>query len=105
MGICYLTRTLPATSGKEHHKERRDINNADRFYRVGALGGGLSRNLIRAGKSVLVYDISAAMVEKTLAAGTTGNAAQNAADWEKKTAMPFTRSLNKVAAKRHDYQL
>jgi len=69
------------------------------------MGGGLARNLIRAAKSVLIYDISEAMVQKTLAAGTTGKAAQNAADLEKKTAMPFTRSLNKVAAKRHDYQL
>ena len=50
------------------------------FIGVGAMGGGLARNLIRAGKSVLIYDINAAMVEKTLAAGTTGKAVQNAAD-------------------------
>jgi len=50
------------------------------FIGVGAMGGGLCRNLIRAGKSVLVYDISQAMVEKTLAAGTTGQAAESAAD-------------------------
>jgi 3-hydroxyisobutyrate dehydrogenase-like beta-hydroxyacid dehydrogenase len=50
------------------------------FIGVGAMGGGLARNLIRAGKSVLIHDISAAMVEKTLAAGTTGKAAQSAAD-------------------------
>mgnify|MGYP000529555002 CR=1 FL=1 len=41
------------------------------FIGVGAMGGGLARNLIRAGKSVLIYDINAATVEKTLAAGTT----------------------------------
>jgi 3-hydroxyisobutyrate dehydrogenase-like beta-hydroxyacid dehydrogenase len=50
------------------------------FIGVGAMGGGLARNLIRAGKSVLIYDINAAMVEKTLTAGTTGKAVQNAAD-------------------------
>ena len=50
------------------------------FIGVGAMGGGLARNLIRAGKSVQVYDINAANVEKTLAAGTTGKAAQNPAD-------------------------
>lgn len=50
------------------------------FIGVGAMGGGLARNLIRAGKSVLIYDINAAMVEKTLAAGTTGKAVQNATE-------------------------
>ena len=50
------------------------------FIGVGAMGGGLARNLIRAAKSVLIYDINTAMVEKTLAAGTTGKAAQTAAD-------------------------
>ena len=50
------------------------------FIGVGAMGGGLARNLIRADKSVLIYDINAATVEKTLAAGTTGKAVQNAAE-------------------------
>jgi 3-hydroxyisobutyrate dehydrogenase-like beta-hydroxyacid dehydrogenase len=45
------------------------------FIGVGAMGGGLARNLIRAGKKVLVYDISPEAVQKTLSAGTTGKAA------------------------------
>lgn len=50
------------------------------FIGVGAMGGGLARNLIRAEKSVMVYDISKEMVEKTVAAGTTGQAVESAAD-------------------------
>ncbi len=45
------------------------------FIGVGAMGGGLARNLIRAGKEVAVFDLNPAAVEKTLAAGTTGRAA------------------------------
>jgi 3-hydroxyisobutyrate dehydrogenase-like beta-hydroxyacid dehydrogenase len=45
------------------------------FIGVGLMGGPLARNLIRAGKTVLVYDLSREAVEKTLAAGTTGQAA------------------------------
>jgi len=50
------------------------------FIGLGNMGGGLARNLIRAGKSVLVFDLSPAAVEKTLAVGTTGKAASNAND-------------------------
>jgi 3-hydroxyisobutyrate dehydrogenase-like beta-hydroxyacid dehydrogenase len=48
------------------------------FIGLGNMGGGLARNLIRAGKSVLVFDLSSAAAEKTLAAGSTGKAAGNA---------------------------
>jgi len=46
------------------------------FIGLGQMGGGLARNLIRAGKEILVYDLSEAAVAKTLAAGTTGKAAK-----------------------------
>ncbi len=48
------------------------------FIGLGNMGGGLARNLIRAGKEILVYDLSPEAIEKTLAAGTTGKAAGNA---------------------------
>lgn len=47
------------------------------FIGVGAMGGGLARNLIRAGKTVLVFDLNPKAVEKTLAAGSTGEAVKN----------------------------
>lgn len=45
------------------------------FIGVGAMGGGLARNLIRAGKQVLVFDLSPEAVKRTLEAGSTGKAA------------------------------
>ena len=48
------------------------------FIGVGAMGGGLARNLIRAGKEVLVFDINPEAVSKTLAAGSTAKAAEDA---------------------------
>ena len=45
------------------------------FIGVGQMGGGLARNLIRAGKTVLVHDLNPEAVKATLAAGTTGRAA------------------------------
>lgn len=45
------------------------------FIGLGNMGGGLARNLIRAGKEVLVFDLNPAAMEKTLSAGTTGKAA------------------------------
>jgi len=42
------------------------------FIGVGRMGGGLARNLIRAGKDDLVYDLSAEAVQKTVSAGATG---------------------------------
>jgi len=47
------------------------------FIGLGNMGGGLARNLIRAGKEVLVFDLSPQAIEKTLAAGTTGKAAKD----------------------------
>ena len=39
------------------------------FIGVGRMGGGLARNLIRAGQDVLVYDLNPDAVMKTLEAG------------------------------------
>lgn len=49
------------------------------FIGVGTMGGPLARNLIRAGKTVHVYNRSAAGRDKTLAAGTSGRAAASMA--------------------------
>ena len=48
------------------------------FIGLGNMGGGLARNLIRAGKPVLLFDLNPAAIDKTLAAGTTGKAASDA---------------------------
>ena len=45
------------------------------FIGVGAMGGGLARNLIRAGKQVLIFDLNPEAVKRTLEAGSTGKAA------------------------------
>ena len=50
------------------------------FIGAGLMGGPLARNLIRAGKSVLLFDLSKEAVERTLAVGTTGKAAADAKD-------------------------
>ncbi len=50
------------------------------FIGAGLMGGPLARNLIRAGKDVLVYDLSKEAVERTLAVGSTGRAAGSLAD-------------------------
>jgi 3-hydroxyisobutyrate dehydrogenase-like beta-hydroxyacid dehydrogenase len=50
------------------------------FIGVGAMGGGLARNLIRAGKEVLVFDINPQAVNDTLAAGSTAKAAEAVED-------------------------
>jgi 3-hydroxyisobutyrate dehydrogenase-like beta-hydroxyacid dehydrogenase len=42
------------------------------FIGVGRMGGGLARNLIRAGKEVLVFDLSPDAAQKTAGAGATG---------------------------------
>jgi 3-hydroxyisobutyrate dehydrogenase-like beta-hydroxyacid dehydrogenase len=44
------------------------------FIGVGRMGGGLARNLIKAGKEVLIFDLSGEAVKKTIAAGKTGKA-------------------------------
>lgn len=50
------------------------------FIGVGLMGGPLARNLIRAGKDVLVFDLSGEAVQRTLAVGTSGKAAANVDD-------------------------
>jgi 3-hydroxyisobutyrate dehydrogenase-like beta-hydroxyacid dehydrogenase len=50
------------------------------FIGVGLMGGPLARNLIRAGKEVLVYDLSEEAVQRTLEAGSSGAAATAVAD-------------------------
>jgi 3-hydroxyisobutyrate dehydrogenase-like beta-hydroxyacid dehydrogenase len=50
------------------------------FIGVGRMGGGLARNLIRAGKEVLVYDLNPEAIQKTVGAGKTGRAAQKVKD-------------------------
>jgi 3-hydroxyisobutyrate dehydrogenase-like beta-hydroxyacid dehydrogenase len=50
------------------------------FIGVGRMGGGLARNLIRAGKEVWVYDLSSDAVQKTVAAGDTGRAVKQVKD-------------------------
>lgn len=50
------------------------------FIGAGLMGGPLARNLIRAGKSVLVFDLSKEAIDRTLAAGTTGKAAASVKD-------------------------
>jgi 3-hydroxyisobutyrate dehydrogenase-like beta-hydroxyacid dehydrogenase len=47
------------------------------FIGVGQMGGGLARNLIRAQKTVLVFDLNPEAVKQTLAAGSTGRAASS----------------------------
>ena len=47
------------------------------FIGVGQMGGGLARNLIRAGKEVLVYDLNPEAIKKTLEAGSSGRTAQD----------------------------
>ena len=47
------------------------------FVGAGLMGGPLARNLIRAGKKVLVYDLSAEAIERTLAAGSSGKGAKS----------------------------
>ena len=47
------------------------------YIGLGLMGGPLARNLIRAGKNVVVYDLSQDAVAKTLAVGTSGRAAKN----------------------------
>ncbi len=50
------------------------------FIGVGQMGGGLARNLIRAGKTVLVFDLNPEAVKQALAAGRTGRAAAKVGD-------------------------
>ncbi|MGD9252107.1 MAG: NAD(P)-binding domain-containing protein, partial [Desulfobacterales bacterium] len=70
------------------------------FIGVGQMGGGLARNLIRAGKEVLVFDLNPDAVVQTLAAGTTGKAAEDAAELAAAdvvfTSLPLPQHLEQV---------
>jgi 3-hydroxyisobutyrate dehydrogenase-like beta-hydroxyacid dehydrogenase len=50
------------------------------FIGVGRMGGGLARNLIRAGKEVLVFDLSQEAIQKAVSAGATGKAVKQVQD-------------------------
>ncbi|MFU2208242.1 NAD(P)-dependent oxidoreductase [Solidesulfovibrio sp. C21] len=67
---------------------------------VGLTGGALARNLIRAGKQVLVYDRSPKAVNQTLAAGTTARGATCLADFADRnvvfTRLPLPREVKNV---------
>lgn len=61
------------------YKKRRKIMNIG-FIGLGLMGGPLARNLISAGKDVLVFDLSKEAIDRTLAAGPSGRAAASAAE-------------------------
>jgi 3-hydroxyisobutyrate dehydrogenase-like beta-hydroxyacid dehydrogenase len=48
------------------------------FVGAGLMGGPLARNLIRAGKDVLVFDLSEEAIQRVLAAGNSGRGAKSA---------------------------
>ena len=50
------------------------------FIGVGKMGGALARNLVRAGKDVMVFDVNQAAVQAVLEVGETGKAAGKVAD-------------------------
>ena len=70
------------------------------FIGVGRMGGGLARNLIRAGKEVLVYDLNSEAMQKTIEAGTTGKVAKNIKDLSVSevvfTSLPLPRDIEEV---------
>ena len=70
------------------------------FIGLGQMGGGLARNLIRANKDTLVYDIDPAAIEKTLAAGSTAKAAKSLKELAEVdvlfTSLPLPKHLNEV---------
>ena len=70
------------------------------FIGVGAMGGGLARNLIRAGKEVLVFDLSLEAIQRTLEAGTSGKAAKDVKELAGAdvvfTSLPLPKHLEEV---------
>ncbi|MDK2822054.1 MAG: 3-hydroxyisobutyrate dehydrogenase [Clostridia bacterium] len=70
------------------------------FIGLGQMGGGLARNLIRAGKEVKVFDLNPVAIEKTLAAGTTGIAVKDKKDLADVdvlfTSLPLPKHLEEV---------
>lgn len=47
------------------------------YIGLGLMGGPLARNLIRAGKEVLVFDLSEEAIQRTISAGTSGKAVKS----------------------------
>ncbi|MFZ5945932.1 MAG: NAD(P)-dependent oxidoreductase [Bacillota bacterium] len=70
------------------------------FVGLGQMGGGLARNLIRANKDVLVYDLNQEAIEKTLKAGTSGKAATDLQELSAVdvlfTSLPLPKHLEQV---------
>ena len=70
------------------------------FIGLGHMGGGLSKNLIRAGKEVKLFDLNSEAIEKVLAAGTTGikaNSADELADVDVLfTSLPLPKHLEQM---------
>ncbi len=70
------------------------------FIGVGAMGGGLARNLIRAGQEVLVYDLSLEAIQRTLDVGTSVKAAKNVKELADAdvvfTSLPLPKHLEEV---------
>jgi 3-hydroxyisobutyrate dehydrogenase-like beta-hydroxyacid dehydrogenase len=70
------------------------------FIGVGAMGGGPARNLIRAGKEVLIYDINSEAVKRALAAGKTGKAVKDVKELREVdvlfSSLPLPRHLEEI---------
>nr|WP_084295794.1 NAD(P)-dependent oxidoreductase [Desulfitibacter alkalitolerans] len=54
-----------------------EINMKFGFIGLGNMGGGLARNLIRAGKETVVYDLKQEAIDNVLKVGTTGRASKD----------------------------
>lgn len=70
----------PAFQKTQHTMKKEGVTVKYGYIGLGLMGGPLARNLIRAGKDVAVFDLSPEAISRTLAAGTTGKAAQSTAD-------------------------
>lgn len=55
--------------------DKEDFNMKIGYIGLGLMGGPLARNLIRAGKEVLIYDLSKEAIERTLMAGVSARVA------------------------------
>lgn len=70
------------------------------FIGLGQMGGGLARNLVRAGKKVKLFDLNPAAIDKVMAVGTTGikvNSADELADVDVLfTSLPLPQHLEQT---------
>lgn len=70
------------------------------FIGLGAMGGALARNLIRAEKQTLVYDLNPEAIQRTLAAGTSGKAADRLSELSEAdtifTSLPLPEHLEQM---------